>query len=195
MNFLFIALVGHVVVVNELDQLVGIHAEIGCERLVAVGHLLHGIAALDGDGNLFGFVIGNLSRFRDQSDQFALAEVGGDVFQTGVSDTEKVHLADVFQLGHDLLQNLALALGTSEVGVDLSDTGVVQSLRAVHVIGALALAEPGKESVFLMAAHVAGFGTGNGDLDAALAVEFADLVDNRLERLEVDDDVLVNVDA
>ena len=46
-----------------------------------------------------------------------------------------------------------------------------------------------------MAAHVSGFGSGNGDLDAALAVEFADLIDHRLERVEVDDDVLVDIDA
>ena len=195
MNFLFVALIGHIVVVDELDELVGIDVEIGGESLVAVVHLLDGIAALDGDGDLLGFVIGYFRGLGDQTDQLALAEIGGDVFQTGVGDAQQIDLAHVLQLGHDLLEHLALALGSSEVGVDFSDSRVVERFRAVHVIGALALAESGEKSVFLVTAHVTGFGSGHGDFNAALSVELADLVDDRFERLEVDDDVLVDVDT
>ena len=195
MNFLFVALIGHIVVVDELDELVGIDVEIGGESLVAVVHLLDGIAALDGDGDLLGFVIGYFRGLGDQTDQLALAEIGGDVFQTGVGDAQQIDLAHVLQLGHDLLEHLALALGSSEVGVDFSDSRVVERFRAVHVIGALALAESGEKSVFLVTAHVTGFGSGHGDFNAALAVELADLVDDRFERLEIDDDVLVDVDT
>ena len=195
MNLLVVALVGHVVIVNEFNKLFGIDIEIGSKNLVAVAHMLRGIAALDGNGNLLCLVIGYFCRFGYQSDKLAFFKIGRHIFQTGVSDAEQIHCAYAFQLCHYFCENLALAFGTSEVGINLSDSRVIERLGAIHVIGAFALAESGEKTVHLVAAHIPGFGCGNCDFYSALSVDLANLVDNGLERVEVNDDILVHCDA
>ena len=194
-DFLLVAFISHIVVINKFNQFLGVDIEIGRQHFVAVAHVLHAVTALDGNGNLLCLIIHDLRRLRHQSHQLRLGKVGGDIFQTAIGNADQIHRFEILQFRDDLGQHLALALGTAEVRVDFTDTRVVQRLRTVHIIGALAFGEAGEQTVFFMTAHIARFGGGDGDLDAAFAVELADLVDHGFECVEVNNDILVHRNA